>query len=390
MLLQELQIEGFRSLKSVTWKPGRLNVLIGPNGGGKSNVLRALDLLRIAAEGGLGDAIIEMGGMAPLVWDGQAKKIDLSVRYLSDATGQGELKYELALRRLGNTGGFEVGDERLTRISRIASETGVVFERQFHDEHTTLTQRLASHTLMPVHPAPTETLLSIAQAISDQAASLLQYRIQRWAIHNDMRVDQNAEVRRAIVTRSEKRVSPDGQNLIAVLHTLYTGDRNFEEFLDKALSAAFPDDYDKLIFPPAEHGRTEMRVRRKHRKGADSPADLSDGTLRFLLLVTILGSTDPAPLIAIDEPEVGLHPRMMSIIADVAANAAVKSQVIFTTHSPQFLDAFGEELLPVVTVVTSNGSESELKTIGGDELKSWVADYSLGKFAFSGEAEAVL
>ena len=75
MLIQELQIEGFRSLKSVTWKPGRLNVLIGPNGGGKSNLLRALEVLRASANGELRDTTIKMGGMAPLVWDGQARKI---------------------------------------------------------------------------------------------------------------------------------------------------------------------------------------------------------------------------------------------------------------------------------------------------------------------------
>jgi predicted ATPase len=236
MLLQELQIEGFRSLKSVTWKPGRLNVLIGPNGGGKSNLLRALDLLRIAATGGLDEAVIGMGGMAPLVWDGQATRIRLTV-YAGDPVVPNS-RFQIIMNRLGNTGGLAVESEAPRRGTRA-----------------------------------------------------LRNHVKGWSVHNDMQVDQKAELRRAIVTRSERRVNPDGQNLIAVLHTLYTNDRNFEEFLDKAMSAAFPDDYDKLIFPPAEHGRTEMRVRRKHRKGTDSPADLSDGTLRFLLLVTILGST---------------------------------------------------------------------------------------------------
>lgn len=399
MLLQELKADGFRSLKSVTWKPGRLNVLIGPNGGGKSNLLRALDLVRIAAVGDLGDAIIEMGGMAPLVWDGQAKEIQLSLRHVDDdAPSQGEaqlneLKYELLLKRLGKTGGFEIGKEDLRRTSPVGllgkTKVEVVFERYVRDGHTTISQQLLSQFLSPVHPAPTETVLSMSNSISDPSASLLEHRVSNWAIHNDMRVDQDAELRRAIVTRSVKRVNPDGQNLIAVLHTLYENDRNFEEFLDNAMKAAFPDDYEKLSFPPAEHGRTEMRVRRKHRKGTDSPIDLSDGTLRFLLLVAILGSTDPAPLIAIDEPETGLHPRMLPIIAEIAANAAVKTQVIFTTHSPRLLDAFSEDL-PTTTIVTTNGSETELKTIGGEELTRWVENYSLGKFAFSGEAEAVL
>jgi predicted ATPase len=332
MLIQELQIEGFRSLKSVTWRPGRLNVLIGPNGGGKSNLLRALDLIRASATGGLNDAVIRMGGMAPLVWDGEARRIRFALDLSDEASPPRKSRYEIILNRLGNTGGFEQVPKKSASL-----------RKGFRD----------------------------------------------WSIHNDMRVDQEAELRRAAVTRSERRVCEDGQNLIAVLHTLYENLHQFEDFIDNAMAAAFPDDYDKLTFPPAEHGRTEMRIRRKYRKSADSAADLSDGTLRFLLLIAILGNPDPAPLIAIDEPETGLHPRMLPIIAEVAANAAMKTQVIFTTHAPQLLDAFGEDL-PTTTIVTSNGSESELKTVGGKDLKRWVANYSLGKFAFSGEADAVL
>jgi len=381
MLLQELQIEGFRSLKSVTWKPGRLNVLIGPNGGGKSNLLGVVNLLRLAATGGLGDAIIGSGGMGALVWDGQAKCI--RVRTGLKTQNSAPMTYELELTRLGPTGGFNRTSEDLSLLEgRQKVSLTSMLKEAFASLPDLGTETLLSRSsrVLPIlvpegHPA--KMLLAAHEFLSG------------FNVYCDMRVDTGADIRRATVTRLERKVGADGQNLIAVLHTLYENERNFEEFLDNAMRAAFPDDYDKLSFPPAEHGRTEMRVRRKHRKGTDSPADLSDGTLRFLLLVTILGSTDPAPLIAIDEPETGLHPRMMSIVAEVAQEAAHKTQVIFTTHSPQFLDAFRDEP-PTVTVVTSNGSETELKTVGGDELKKWIADYSLGKFAFSGEAEAVL
>src|SRR5580692_9122098 len=110
MILEEIQIEGFRSLKSVTWKPGRLNVLIGPNGGGKSNLLRALDLLRVAATGGLREAILRMGGMVPLLWDGH----DQSIRFRAQGGGLPRLAgrhgpphldflYEFELNRVGAT-----------------------------------------------------------------------------------------------------------------------------------------------------------------------------------------------------------------------------------------------------------------------------------------------
>jgi predicted ATPase len=155
------------------------------------------------------------------------------------------------------------------------------------------------------------------------------------------------------------------------------------------MSAAFPDDYQELIFRETEPNRVQLYVRRKHSHREDSVADLSDGTLRFLLLLTILATPDPPPLIAIDEPESGLHPSMLPIIAEFAAEAATRTQVVLSTHSPQMLDAFGDAL-PATTVFNWAEDHTELKTVTGEELKKWVADYSLGRFIFSGEAAAVL
>ena len=381
MFLQSLQIEGFRSLKSVTWKPGRLNVLIGPNGGGKSNLLRALDLIRVAAAGELRETILRMGGMAPLVWDEEANRIrfQLSVPMLS---------YEFELRQLGKGGGYLIGVDEMTSLDDRGNRKTV-----FNGLTQSLVRKFAG-----IHPPASEkftTEIRLSRLTEYDLPELLplgafelQYALESYCVYTALRTDQSAELRRATVTRQEKRVEPDGQNLIAVLSTLYQSDRQFEEFLDNAMASAFPDDYEKLTFPPAEDGRTQLRVRRKHRKRADRAADLSDGTLRFLLLMTILGSPDPAPLIAIDEPETGLHPRMLPIIAAVAENAAMKTQVILSTHSPEFLDAFRDEP-PTTTVVTSDGSETKLANIDGDQLKQWLKEYSLGRFAFSGTAEAI-
>lgn len=163
------------------------------------------------------------------------------------------------------------------------------------------------------------------------------------------------------VARTEKRVDPDGQNLISVLHTLYTGDRDFKRDIDAAMRAAFGDDFEELVFPPAADQRIQLRVRWKPLKREQSAADLSDGTLRFLFLLTVLASPSPAPVIAIDEPETGLHPSMLPIVAEYAVDAALRSQVILTTHSPQFLDAF-TETQPTTTVAKWTNGESVLHT----------------------------
>jgi len=218
--------------------------------------------------------------------------------------------------------------------------------------------------------------------------SVCEQWLRRWEVHYDLRTDRKADVRRSVPARHEKRLSRDGANLIQVLHTLYMTNEEFERRLDDAMAAAFPDDYVKLKFAPLEEGRIELRLRWKHVARPPAAADLSDGTLRFLMLAAILANPEPAPLIAIDEPETGLHPRMLAIVAELAEEAASKSQVILATHSPELLDAFHEEP-PAVTVFRWEKDRTVLSTLAGVDLKRWVEDYSLGKFAFSGEAEAL-
>ena len=132
-----------------------------------------------------------------------------------------------------------------------------------------------------------------------------------------------------------------------------------------------------------------MRVRWKSLKREQSTAELSDGTLRFLFLLTVLASPSPAPLIAIDEPETGLHPAMLSLVAEYAADAADRSQVIITTHSPQFLDAFAG-IRPTTTIATWEHGETVLQTLNGETLDYWLKEYSLGSLFKSGELEQMI
>lgn len=206
------------------------------------------------------------------------------------------------------------------------------------------------------------------------------------SIYHDINVDQNSVIRQPAISRYEKRVDPDGQNLIPVLHTLYTGDRDFKKDIDMAMRAAFGDDYDELVFPPAADQRIQLRVRWKSLQREQTAADLSDGTLRFLFLLTVLASPSPAPVIAIDEPETGLHPSMLPIVAEYAVDAAERVQVILTTHSPQFLDTF-EDTKPTTTVAKWVNGETILKTLSGEKVERWLKEYSLGSLYRSGELE---
>jgi predicted ATPase len=112
MKITKLHIEGFRSLRNVSWLPGDLNVIIGPNGTGKSNLLRFLELISVSAQGKLGKYIQSLGGMDPIVWDGEAS----SIKFVMEINPASELdpeQYELELVRLGSGSSYRIENERL-------------------------------------------------------------------------------------------------------------------------------------------------------------------------------------------------------------------------------------------------------------------------------------
>ena len=396
MRILELTIEGFRSLKSILWKPTALNVVIGPNGTGKSNLLRAMELLSVSAQGRLSTYIQRSGGMEPLVWDGSAQGINVRLKAepnAPDAVGERQtLTYAFHMSRIGGSSAFRIKSELLAMYTYPA-------DKPERSEPLRLLQREGSiakvldkggtDLVAPEESVPEEeTLLSLVTSPLAANRHIPPFREQlaAWSVYHDFHVNMDAPIRQPVVARSEKRVAPDGQNLIPVLHTLYTGDRDFKKDVDSAMRAAFGDDYDELVFPPAADQRIQLRVRWKSLRREQSAADLSDGTLRFLFLLAVLASPSPAPLIAIDEPETGLHPSMLPIVAEYAVDASRRVQVILTTHSPQFLDAFGDTK-PATTVAGWAGGETSLSLLDGANLARWLKEYSLGELFQSGELE---
>jgi len=395
-MIQRLQIKGFRSLRDVAWAPGSLNVIIGPNGSGKSNLLRALSLLQQSAQGGLAEAILRQGGIGPLLWDGQVQELSWSVKTDPVSPNLDEereaLTYELRLRQLGATSAYRIEYELLGNYYRRdrgeKSEPYKFLERRPGHAVTFDVQEhgLAAHEGSV--PDDQSLLSLVAGPFGNPIVLAFRDRLASWGIYHDLHVDQKAPLRQPAVARLEKRVAADGQNLIPALHTLYSSSRDFKSDVDQAMRAAFGDDFEDLTFPPAADQRVQMRLRWRSLKSAQSAADLSDGTIRFLLLLAILANPEPESLIAIDEPEVGLHPGMLPIVAEFAREAARRTQVILTTHSPQFLDAFRQEP-PTTTVAHWVDGETRLSVVDGEELARWLEEYSLGALFRSGELEAM-
>lgn len=398
MKMLKFVAKGFRSLKNVTWEPGDLNVIIGANAAGKSNLLRAIELMAVSAKGQLGKHVQKAGGIEPLIWDGQAEAIDLCVKISPQDKNRNierdSLTYELNMSRIGGTSSFRIEKEVLGNYYKV--EKGESPE-PFKMIHRTRQQAKVFDEQQHAMTAPEESvpeeesLLSLAAGPFTQNNLIppVQAYLASWSVYHDLNVNQDAAIRQSVVAKHEKRVDPDGQNLVSVLHTLYTTDRDFKKEINLAMKAAYGDDFEELVFPPAADQRIQLRVRWKSLKREQTAADLSDGTLRFLFLLTVLASPSPAALVAIDEPETGLHPAMLPIVAEYAVDASSRTQVILTTHSPQLLDAF-TNVKPVTTVVKWCDGETVLEKLDGAKLDRWLEEYSLGNLFRSGELESGL
>ncbi|MDA1050571.1 MAG: AAA family ATPase [Planctomycetota bacterium] len=417
MKILKVEVEGYRSFKSQTWCPGDLNVLIGQNASGKSNLLRVLEISQAAAKGNLGKYVQQEGGMESIVWDGQADKVRIRIKmtplppYSDPETDA--LTYELELARLAKTSSYRIDRELLGNYYKV--ETGEMQEpfkllerdprhavvysmdsKRFQHIPTTTTTTTPYPSDVSRIEAPEdslseeETLLSHAAGpfAANRFVSEFQEELASWKIHQGFHTHREAAIRASQVTRADTQVSPDGQNLISVLHSLYMSSRDFKREINAAMHSAFGDDFEELVFPPAADQRIQLRIRWRSLRRELSAADLSDGTLRFLFLLAVLANPAPPPIIAIDEPETGLHPSMLPIIAEYARDASNRAQVVLTTHSPELLDAFGEEV-PTTTVVEWRAGETTLRNVSGDELAYWLKQYTLGELYRSKELEAM-
>jgi predicted ATPase len=386
MRIAHLAARDFRSLRNVSWEPRNLNVLIGPNGSGKTNLVLLLKLIARSARGELGDFVLRAGGIGALLWDRRAEELSLKLQTTSDVAGRDPQgwTYSLRLTPRGREGFYRVKQENLKRgpgIDQLAR--GPTSGQVLTDRGEWIKIESDADTL-----SPEETLLGACGGPlpRNRQVAAFQNDLAGWSIYDPLDTTPDSRIREPIVARDASRVDEDGGNLINVLHTRYTGDRQFKRDLDAAMRAAFGDEFEELVFPPAADQRIQLRVRWKSLESEVPAAELSAGTLQFLFLITLLAMPAPPPLIVIEEPEQGLHPTMLPIVAEHAVDAALRTQVVFTTHSPSFLDAFGETR-PTTTVLESREGQTVMETMSEERLDYWLQAYTLGKLFTSGVLE---
>lgn len=383
---KRIKIHGFKSLKDIDFEMKPLNVLIGPNNGGKTNFLEFFEFLSKAAYEELQNSIARCGGFDSLLFAGYVNsksiedkkiswEIDFSIPFLPDEERDFSYKVTLA-SEWPYSSGASIDNEWLNKNNlkeRMQKQTLTPLERS-------LRGGLLGRSLgKPGRPLK-EGELTIAQAPQDIEIHLREY-IRSWAIY-EFSTATNSPLRREQSLKAGVRISPTGDNLAAVLHSMKERGEYREAYNEiiKTLKVAFPTLKD-LRFPcEVSEGKIALRWEGEFKR--EFPANvLSDGVLKFLCLTTLLLSPDPPDLICIDEPEIGLHPQLIGLVAELLTAASERTQLIVTTHSPQLIKRLKPE---DVVIVEKKDGATELRRLPPEELESWLKDFTLDELWLTG------
>ncbi len=362
MLLRKIKLENLLSFRNTEVELRGLNVLIGANASGKSNLIEAIGLLQ-AAPVDLSAAIRRLGGVhvvCSLATKSPATAVECSV--LSD----GLLRYRLQFAELA--GGFSILRERLfTQVTEsfIRTAGSVDFGGAVSDIPSS--QSVFELYKNPADPTPT----------THMGRELGKIRIYR-----EFRTIGDSQTRRGTSTSSSTDSLDDrGDNLAVVLMEMqFKGLHHPVRAYLRRFCDRFEDVKVRLDGSIAktyieESGLLEPLVSWR----------LSDGTLKFLCLLAVLLDPDPAPLICIEEPEVGLHPEAIQIVADALVEASERTQLIVTTHSEALIDALSERPEDVIVTERDFDNGTQFRRLDKQQLSLWLERYSLGRLWRMGE-----
>jgi len=207
--------------------------------------------------------------------------------------------------------------------------------------------------------------------------------LQEWTLYRDIEVGSDAPVRQPSLLRPTVRLAPNGANLSSVLRSIQDYHPAIWKEIEEILETAYPGFFTIRIPGEGGDGKVLLRwwERPYEKEGGFSANLLSDGTLKLLCLIAILKSPDPPPLICIDEPELGLHPDWIKLIAELLQSAASRTQLVVTTHSPQLVAKLSPD--QIIVAEKQNG-ESQLNPLPEEKLGKWLKEFNLGELWLAG------
>jgi predicted ATPase len=346
MMLHRLMVRGYKSIaKLEDFELGRMNLLIGANGAGKSNFVSLFRLLAAMMEGNLQRYVQQEGGPDALLFGGRKHTNQIEAEFYFESYGY----------RFGLT---PTTDNRLVftrEVTWVADEDevqGTDFGHAHEEAKLTSSRSIVSERVRPA--------------------------VRGWRIYHFHDTSSSAAVKQPHASNDNLRLKPSAENLAAYLARLHREHPDAYDRIVATIRLAAPFFGGFVIRDPLPE---VVELEWYEQSDPDTPRKahvLSDGTLRFICLATLL--LQPAPLmpstVLIDEPELGLHPYAINLLAEMLMQAAESNQVIASTQSVELLSAFAPEN---VIVVEREAGASVLKRLDAGDLEEWLEDYTLGE-----------
>jgi predicted ATPase len=379
-MLTTLAVGGYRSLRDFVVKLDALNLVTGPNGSGKSNLYRALRLLADAAQGRVIASLAREGGLQSTLWAGP-ETISRAVRRGEQPVQGGGRRNPVSLR-LGFGGdefsyAIDLGlppppfgsfghDPEIKRecvwngltlrpSSVLVDRRGPLVKTREKSDWAIVTTQLAAFDSMMTHcadPRHTPEML------------MLREEIRAWRFYDHFRTDSAAPSRLPQIGTHTPVLSHDGVDLAAALETIrWIGE---DEALDAAVADAFPG---SRVAVRVDAGWFEVEMQQHGLLRPLRAAELSDGTLRYMLWIAALLTPRPPGLLVLNEPETSLHPDLLPALGRLIAQAAKRSQVIVVSHAPPLIDAL--QALPECHSIMLEKTLGETVSAGGQERPAW-------------------
>jgi predicted ATPase len=383
-MLVELTLRDFLSFddKAPSIPLGPLNVLVGANGSGKSNLIEAIGLLAEAPrKDGLAGALRRGGGIREWFWKGRGKHAHASIEAVVKLpdTKDPPIRHRLELAESGQQ--LLIWDERVENAAPSPGHKKPYFYFGYENSVPMI-------NAMGVERGLTRDSVNAIDSILAQrrdpdtypVLTRLAEQYEQVRIYRDWTFGRSAPNRRPEATDLPSDfLLPDASNLAMVLNALKKQPktrRRIEEYLDQ-LAERF-EHYETTV----EGGSIQLFL--QEGDWLVPAVRLSDGTLRFITLLAVLLHPKPPPLVVIEEPELGLHPDMMPTIAELLLDASQRTQVVTTTHSDILIDALTEHP-EAILVCDKDGGGTQVRRLDAEELRPWLEDYSLGRLWRSGE-----
>lgn len=350
--LDKLKINGYKSIKSLEISFSSINILIGANGVGKSNFIGFFNFVRKLVEKELELYVAQLGGANKILHFGKKFTKELNFSMLFAPNG-----YQATL----------LSDDRDGLIFK--TEAGYFFADKIGYSGGTKSYTLKS-------AGAKESNLPNKAHTGSPLGHIVGY-IQDWKVYHFHDTSKSSPMKQPCNINDYYSLAVDGGNLPAFLYFIKNHHEISYTKIVKTIQRVAPFFHDFILEPDVAN-RDMIKLRWKH-KGSDlyfDANDLSDGTIRFICLTTLLLQPNLPTMILLDEPELGLHPFALQILASLFRVASNKTQIIASTQSSTFADFFDIE---DIIIADTKGNATVFKRLDTDEYKEWFEEYSVGE-----------